>query len=163
MTPSSSSRLAVIETGIQRSGQLIASSLPGPRDGGSHGVGLGERAGERLLDQDVDAMRGDPLGPDAVRRGGGAEDREIGPGLLQALVGVGEDAVRSEAEVARRVAHALRLLVGDADDLRVGTLESVPEEVAHVEVVEIDPDNFQASHARKVVHERHERHEKGEG
>ena len=81
MRPSSISRLVVTCGGYQASGQLIASVLPVAADGARSCVGFGERGGERLLDEDVHAVRRDLLDPFAVLGGGGAQHDDIGPGL----------------------------------------------------------------------------------
>jgi hypothetical protein len=84
-----------------------------------------------------------------MRGRGGTEDREIGAGFLETLVGVRENAIGAEAEVARGLAHALRLLIANADDLGVLALRGVPEQVAHVKMIEVDPDDFAAAHGEE--------------
>ncbi len=93
--------------------------------GRRHRIGLGERGGEGLLHQDVHAVLGHAAGPFAMRGGGGAEDHEIGLRLFQARAVVGENAVCRQAEIARRLLHPLRLLIADADDLRLRMLGGI--------------------------------------
>ena len=58
--------------------------------GGDHAIRISDRGGERLLDQHVDAMRGDALDIFGMASGGRAEDHEVGFRLLNAVIDVGE-------------------------------------------------------------------------
>ncbi len=110
----------------------------GGSHGGDHGVGFGEGGGEGFFHEDVDAMGGDLLDPVAVSGGGGTEDDEVGLGLFEAGVGVGEDLGVAEAEVLLGAGHARGVLVTDGDDVGAGVIEDLAEQVAHVKVVEVD-------------------------
>ena len=114
--------------------------------GVDHGVGFFEGAGEGFFDEDVDVVWGDFFDPGAVLGGGGAEDDDIGFGGFDAGVGVGECWESGGAEFLDGVVHAFGFFVADADKLGVGVLGGHAEEVAHVEVVEVDacdaPDPF---------------------
>jgi hypothetical protein len=59
--PSSIRRLAVTWLSTQRSGQLIARVLPGRLHGRDHRAGVGDRGGEGLFDEDMDAVGGQAL------------------------------------------------------------------------------------------------------
>ena len=115
-----------------------------------HRVRFRQAAGEGFLHQQMDVERGDLCDPFAVFRGGGAEDHEIGRSLFQTGAVVGEDAVRAEAEVLRRLLHPGRLFVADADDLHVRMLESLPKQIAHVEVVEVNTRDAPAFHVGRA-------------
>ena len=115
---------------------------PLARHGGDHGIGFLERRGEGFLNHDVRTVGSDFLHPLAVLRGGGAEDDDIGLRGFEAGAVVGEGAFAGEAEFAHGFLHARGLLVGDADDLGVRMFVGVAEQVAHVEVVEVDAGDF---------------------
>ncbi len=106
--------------------------------GGDHGIGLGQRSGEGFLHDDVGAKRGDLGDPVAVIGGGGTEDDDVRLRLLHAGAVVGEDLGVGEAEIALGVHEACGLLIADADDLGIRVLGGLAQQVAHVEVIEID-------------------------
>ena len=120
--------------------------LAGRGDGRRHAVGLGERRRERLLDEDVDRVPRDALGPLAVARGRGAEHDDVGAGLLQAALDVGVDAVARHVERRDRLLHAFGLLVAQPDQLGAVVPGHGAQVVAHVEVVEVDAGDAVAAH-----------------
>src|SRR5207244_2519354 len=98
----------------------------------------GERRGEGFLDEDMGAGGRDLPHPLAVLRGGGAKDDDVGLRLFQAGAVIGEAALARDAEFADGILQARGLRVGDADDLDLRMRAGEAEEVAHVEMVEID-------------------------
>ena len=104
---------------------------------------LGEGGGEGFLDKDVQARRSDPLDIGGMVGGGGAEDGEIGLRPGQAGVHIGEDAVGRDGEGRDGAGHACRVCVADARDLGPGMVVHLAQQVAHVEVVEVDADDAQ--------------------
>ncbi len=66
--------------------------------------------------------------------------------MSEAGVGVGEDLGVSEVEVLLSAGHARGLIVTDGDDVGAGVSEYLAEQVAHVEVVEVDACDAPAFH-----------------
>ena len=50
-----------------------------------------------------------------------------------------ENLLRAEPEIPRGIDHALRLLITNRDDLRIRMLRRLPQQIAHVKVVKVDP------------------------
>ena len=105
--------------------------------------GLGGGRGEGLLDQDVQARRRDPLDIGGVVGGGGAEDGQIGRVAGEAGLEIGEDAVGRDAEGRDGAGHPCRDRSQRPDDLSPRMLVHLAQQVAHVEVVEVDADDAQ--------------------
>jgi hypothetical protein len=70
--------------------------------------------------------------------------REVRAGGVEAGGGVGEELVVAEIEIALGVGHAGGVGVADGGDFGVRVVVSHAEEVAHVEVVEVDTGDFPA-------------------
>ena len=121
---------------------------PHPRlgDGGEDTIGVGERSGERLLEQDVDAQRGDRLDAIGVARRRGAEDRQVRPRLPYAALDIVIDSIGGNREVGDRVRHPGPVGIADACDFRVRVLVDLPQQVAHVNVFEADADDAPSPH-----------------
>ena len=111
---------------------------PHPRllDSRKHPVGVGERSGERLFEQDVDAERGDLLDHVRMPRGRRTEDGEIRMRLAHALRDVTIDALFGNGEVGDCVRHPRLVVVAYPGDLGVRMLINLAQEVAHVRVFE---------------------------
>jgi hypothetical protein len=103
-----------------------------------HRVRLGQRSGKRLLHDDVRAVRGDLFHPLAMLRGSGTKDDDVRLRLLHAGPVVREHLLLRRTKVPCRIHKTLRLLIADAHDLGVGMLRGLPQQVAHVKVIEID-------------------------
>ena len=58
--------------------------------------------------------------------------------MCEAGVGIGEDLGVGEGEVLLGADHALEVFVTDGDEVGVGVIEDLAEQVAHVKVVEVD-------------------------
>ena len=69
---------------------------------------------------------------------------EVRAGGVEAGGGVGEELVVAEIEIALGVDHAGWVGVADGGDFGVRVVVSHAEEVAHVEVVEVDTGDFPA-------------------
>lgn len=124
--------------GIPDEGPVDGEELAVGLHGGDHGIGLGQRSGEGFLHDDVGAKWGDLGNPVAVIRSGGTEDDDVGLRLLHAGAVVGEDLGIGEAEIPLGVHEACGLLIANAHDLGVRVLGGLAQQVAHVEVIEID-------------------------
>ena len=146
IAPSSIMRLAVTWAGYQRSGQLTASRTPDFRDGGEDSIGVGERGGERLLQENVDAERSDRLDAIGMARGCRAENGEVRLGLPHAALDIVKHAVGGNREGLDRVGHSRAVGIANADDFRVRMLVRLAQEVAHVDVFETDADDALLSH-----------------
>ena len=97
---------------------------------------------ERLLEQDVDAERRDLLDHVGMPRGRGTEDGEIGIASLARIARCRDKhASGGMREIA--IASAIRASIGiaDPDDLGVGVLGGLAQEVAHVHVLEAQADD----------------------
>ena len=137
--------------------RCLLSCIPneGPVDGkhlamGFHGrdhrIRFRERSGEWLFHDDVRAVGRDLLHPFAVSRRRGTQDHDVGLGLLKTGTVIREDLVLRQREVFGRACHAFRLLVTDADDLRVRMFGRLPQQIAHVKVIEVNACDAPAFH-----------------
>ena len=70
---------------------------------------------------------------------------------------VGEHPSAGMPNAVDRAAHARAVFVADADDLRIGMLMHLAQQVAHVHVVEIDADNAPSLARHVVLHPRQTR------
>ena len=115
-------------------------------DGRKDPVGVGERGGERLFQQDVDAERGDLFDHVRMSRGRRTEDGKIRMRLSHALRDIAIDALGGDGEVGDRVRHPRFILVAHPGDLGIGMLVGLAQEVAHVHVLETQADDPPFAH-----------------
>lgn len=104
----------------------------------NHAISLGEVGGEGFFDQDVHFIRRDLFHPIGMRPAGGAENHDIGFGLLDALFPIGEDAIIRNGAIANRILHLFRIFVADTYDLCIARGVSVAQQVIHVSKIKID-------------------------
>ena len=91
-------------------------------------------------------MRSDLLDRARMLAGLRADDGEIGPGRRKTGLEVGEDAVRRNREIGDGRLHAGRIGIVDAGDLGVGMVRDQTQQVAHVDVIETDPEHAMPRH-----------------
>ena len=78
--------------------------------------------------------------------GRGAENGEVRPRLPHASADIVKHPVRGNGEISDRVGHPGGLRIADADDLRIGVLVRLTQQVAHVGVLETDAGDPRFSH-----------------
>lgn len=110
-----------------------------PLHGGQHAARVGNACREWLLDEDVEPVRRDALDSVGVLGGGGADDGEVGVGGGEAGLQIGEDPVFGNGELGDRFRHPGAVRMEHARDLGVRMLGHLAQQVAHVHVVEADP------------------------
>lgn len=111
-----------------------------------HPPRVGDAWRERLLHHHVQAVRGDGLDHGRPLGGLGADDGEIGTGGRETRVEVGEDALGRDREGRDRPSHPRRVGIVDAGDLGIRMVGDQPQQIAHVDVVEADPEHLVARH-----------------
>jgi len=111
-------------------------------------VSFGKGSGKRLLHEDGFAERSNPLRPLPVVRCRGTWQDQIRFCPLHANAIVGEEVIRRQAELSRRVGHPLRLLVANPHDITIRMLEGHPQVVTRVEMVKVDARNAESRHFR---------------
>jgi hypothetical protein len=84
-----------------------------------------------------------------VLRRRGTKDDHVGLGLLQASAVIDESALPWDAQFSNSLFHPRRLFVADADDFNTSMFVGVPQQVAHVKVVEVNPGKFPALGAHR--------------
>src|SRR5207249_3086794 len=84
----------------------------------------------------------DLLDPFTVLGGRRTKDHDVGPRPLQADPVICEAALARNAKLADRLLHPRGLLVADAHQLHAWMPRRHPQQVAHVEMIKIDPGNF---------------------
>ena len=103
-----------------------------------HPVGVSERRGERLLDQNVDSVGRDLLDPLGVRGRRRAQDDQVRLGRPDAAVDIGKNPVVGDAERARAAVIRSISRVPYSDNLGVRMVMDFAEQIAHVQMVEIE-------------------------
>ena len=81
-----------------------------------------------------------------VAGGRRAQDCEVRHGLPHAVLDIEKHALGRNGEVLDSVRHARAVGIADADDFRVRMLVRLAQEVAHMGVLETDPDDALLSH-----------------
>lgn len=123
------------------------------RHGANHGVGFFECAGEGFFDDEMNVERGDFFDPLAVMRCCGAQDNHIGFRFGEAVGVVSEDAVARDSKFSDDVLHPSGLGVANAHEFGFGMSGRHPEQVAHMEVVEIEASDAPLAVSHKMLGE----------
>ena len=88
-------------------------------------------------------MRGNHFDIGRMIAGRRAQDRQIG---FQGQTGrdIGEHPFGRNAEVRNRIGHARRVAVADPQNFRPRMVLHLPQQVAHMHVIKVDPDDTKA-------------------
>ncbi len=112
-----------------------------PRGGHDHAVGIPQRRGEGLLDQDVRAMASDLFDRGRMLGRGRAQNDQIRAARGHAGPDIGKHPFRRNPEGRDGGAHPRGVLVADTGNLGLGVLVNLPQQIAHMHVVKVHTDN----------------------